>query len=51
MLILLEGVACGESVKVDSNEASQIRGRPICGVQQCFAINDSGVILGVCILL
>lgn len=51
VLMLLEGVACGESVKVDSKEASPIRSRPVSGVRQCFAVNDSGVTLGVCILL
>lgn len=41
-VILLQDGACGESVKVDSNEAAQSRSRPVSGIKWCFTINGSG---------
>lgn len=49
VLILL--VACGESVKVDSKEAAHYPKRPITGIKQCFALNNEGIVLCICILL
>lgn len=41
-VILLQDGACGESVKIDSNEVAHSRSRPVSGIKWCFAINGSG---------
>lgn len=33
--------------EISSNEAAQIGSRPVSGIKQCFAINDSRPILGI----